>query len=145
MRIKRATEIHPGQQSLFGADGEVIVPQPRILRPGEIDHLVRRRFADLLHGADRIQVSRELSAMLGYPITEAMLAKYASLSAINHRLPLAVGMAAERHFGAPVFSDLWAQVQGGVFVYGEHVVALRMGELALESRALREWWEGRRR
>lgn len=142
-KIRKATHTHPGQGALFDERGAVIVPTPAELHPGELELLARRRFADLLRHRDRIEVAAGLTTLLGYRVTTGMIDTYTAPSRAANRLPFTWAMASERLLGATNLSDLWGEVEGGMMIRGEQVVTFRLGELAQQSRALRDFFDGR--
>ena len=136
---RKATHIHPGQQALFGPDGEVIVPQPLHLHPGEIEVRARDILREMLHGQDRDEVAEGLTKLVGWRVSPEMLYAYTAQSRTANRLPYTVTLATERLLGCTAFSDFQAEIQGGRIIRGDEVITYRLGEMARDARTLREF------
>jgi hypothetical protein len=127
------------QTDLFGG-GALELPRPIPVQPGRFalaDRLATAMSrAMTTAGQPRHTVAARIQALTGKRLTENVLNNMASMSRHDQVPNLLQAMAFDAVTGLHALLDLYAGALGGRVIFGEEIVALELGKVALAKRQL---------
>lgn len=126
------------QADLFG--GALEMPAALPIQPGRF--ALAEKVATAMSramsasGQPRRSVAERIQALTGRRLTENVLNNMASMSRTDQAPSLIQAMAFDAVTGLHALLDLYAGALGGRVIFGEEIVALELGKVALAKRQL---------